>query len=411
MIRNLKENWVKSLFLSGVYFFSISLIFSENYRNITLIVFAISAVVNFIIKKKKQSKTYKNIVLFNTLFFITIALSLIYSNDIDYGIKRVTAMAALIIIPLAFYTFHKNFNLDYKKLSKHVYLLFFCSSVVFLIGVAIHNYFNGHFNEFIFRDYPERINTYYGKYSIHPIYISLYLSVSLVFSIPIYNSLTKSIHKVFLFIGALLITTILIVLARKGIIIVTFLVFLVYVLKNKKKKSLMYYGIGSVILIAIAYSIPEIRNRFLEFIGTFINSTHQKSGSTSIRLEIYKCVASTISQSPVFGYGIGDVKAALITCYDENYNMFKGKFFNAHNQYLSAWLSAGIFGILALLSLVVFNIKLAIKKQDFVHIAILIILFTTLMTENVLERQNGVMLFSFYLNFFAFKNLQLQDES
>lgn len=411
MIKHLKENWIKTFFLSGVYFFAISLLFTENYRNTTLFIFAVSTLINFIIIRKKETKNYKKIILFNTLFFITMLVSLIYSKNIDYGLKRVTAMVALIIIPLAFYTFHKNFNLNYKKVSLRVYLLFFCSSIVFLIGVAVHNYINGHFNEFIFRDYPERLNTYYGKYSMHPIYMSLYLSVSLVFSIPIFKSLTKSIHKVLLIIGALLMTTILLVLARKGIIVVTFLVFFFYLLKNKKQKSLVYYGIITLVFLGIAYSIPEIRNRFLEFISTFVNSNIPKKGSTSIRLEVYKCVVSTIYQNPILGYGIGDVKTALISCYDENYNMFKGKFFNAHNQYLSGWLSAGILGILSLLSLAIFNFKLAIKKQDFVHIAILALFFTTLLTENVLERQNGVMLFSFFLNFFAFKNLQSESEN
>ena len=405
MNTRLKENWIQWFFLLGIYFFAASLVFKESLRNITIMIFGVSVILNLIVRPQTfQIKPRKSMFL-GVVFFMIMLISLAYTQDMDFGSKRVSGMIALGVLPLAFYTFHRNYNLDYKRVSLNVYKLFFVATVLFLIGVAIHNYLNGHFNQYIFRDYAERLNTYYGTYSMHPLYMSMYLSICLFFSIPIYKSLTKLIYKVFLLLGVLLITTILIVLARKGVIAVTFVIFLVYFLRTKKKKSLILYGLISLVLMAIAYNIPEIKNRFLEFINTFLNKGSKELGSTSIRLSVYDCVIEAIKGEPLFGYGIGDTKSTLNECYDANYNVFNGKFYNAHNQFLSAWLAAGLIGITTLIIWVVSIIKRAFQKGDFVHIAVITVLCVSLLTENILERQSGVLLFAFFVNFFTFKTL------
>ena len=103
------------------------------------------------------------------------------------------------------------------------------------------------------------------------------------------------------------------------------------------------------------------------------------------------------------------MKVMLKACYLSNDEIFSGKYYNTHNQFLSAWLSAGIFGIISLISMAVYNLKNAIKNADFIHIALLSILFVTMMTENILERQNGVLLVAFIINFFAFRSIPIKE--
>ena len=107
-----------------------------------------------------------------------------------------------------------------------------------------------------------------------------------------------------------------------------------------------------------------------------------------------------ILNAPIFGYGIGDVKDILSQYYIEN----NSTYFNSHNQFLGAWLSSGVMGLFSLLAVFVIGFKKAIKTKDFVYFSILFLFFSMALIENYIERQNGVLLFSFFINFFAFES-------
>lgn len=402
----LKQNWIKLIFLLGIFLVATSLLYRENYRNIALVAFATSGFFSLFLKSHPPKPSIKTLV-YNSAFFLIMLLSLLYTDNLDYAEKRITVMVGLIIIPLAFYFFESKQTLNYDKLVHQFYTFFFVSTVIFFIGVFVQNYFNDHFNEFIFRDYSERLNSRYGKYSMHPIYGSLYLSFALIFAVPLYSQLSKFWHKAALIIASLFLATILALLTRKGIITVTLLIFLFYFVRNEKRKSLIYLGLFAVILFVISYSIPALKSRYVELFNTILNDRLSSMGSTSLRIEVYNCAFESIRQSPFIGYGIGDTKEILMNCYAGLPEVFNGKYFNSHNQFLSAWLIAGIAGVLSLLAMMIYNFKLALRNKDFVHIAGLVLLFTTLLTENILERQNGVILFSFFINFFAFKTQKL----
>ena len=111
----------------------------------------------------------------------------------------------------------------------------------------------------------------------------------------------------------------------------------------------------------------------------------------------------TIKKSPFFGYGIGETKHILNQCYLDNYNIFKGQYYNSHNQYLSAWLSSGILGIGSLVAMLYYNLLIAVKNHNFINGAIIFLFIVIMFTENILDRQDGVMLFSFFINFYAFQ--------
>ena len=89
------------------------------------------------------------------------------------------------------------------------------------------------FTEFIFRDYSERLNSKYGKYSIHPIYASIYLGISFLFATPIYNKLKSKITKFILLLTATFLLLILLLLARKSVILIIIVIFMAYYVRLK----------------------------------------------------------------------------------------------------------------------------------------------------------------------------------
>ncbi|MFT4801036.1 MAG: O-antigen ligase [Flavobacteriaceae bacterium] len=411
MIKNLKFKIVKTLFITGTFLFFISLLIPENLRNIPIFIFIFIIFILFINFKIKTTAFHK-ITIYNTLYFVITAISLFYTDNIDYGLKRIMTMSAILIVPLCFYLVSNMEIIRYDKFLKYFFTCFFISSILFFIGVLIKNNFDGYLNETIFIHTPERLNAGYGRYSIHPIYASIYLSISIIFSIPIYKKLNNKVSKIGLILGALFLIMTLIVLARKGPIIITFLLLLAYLFTSKKKsRNIFFFGLATIIFSIIAYNIPSIKNRFIELFEVLIQKKSVDFGSTEIRLNIIGCSIDAIKNAPFFGYGVGGAESVLQVCYEKKTMIFKGEYYNSHNQFISAWLSSGILGIASLIGLFIFNFKNAIKSKDFIHISILTLFLFMMLIENILERQNGVIIFSFFINFFAFKNIsETSDE-
>ncbi|MFY0712112.1 O-antigen ligase family protein [Seonamhaeicola sp. NFXS20] len=234
---------------------------------------------------------------------------------------------------------------------------------------------------------------------MHPLYASMYVILSLVFAIPIYSIAKKTYQKVLMIISLLFLLLVLLLLARKGPIMLAFIIFLIYFIKFQNKKRILVYTLIVSLFFILITLIEPIRNRFVEFINIVLNVGYNHNGSTSIRLNVYECSFDAIIKKPFFGYGIGDVKTVLQQCYS-----FKEmSYFNSHNQFLSAWLSSGFLGVISL-GLIFFNsFRLALKSSDFVFFSIIFLFFFMSMTENILERQDGVLLFAFFINFYVFK--------
>ena len=406
MSTKIDERHLRNTFFASVYFFAVALIFPFNIRNITVFLLLFVTAISFFYPQKGNIQSLNKAVFFNTIFSVFLLTSLIYTENVDYGLKRMMAMTGLFIFPIAFFQVNTRIDINYSKLSERLYMLFFISCIIFFVGIFIQNYFKGFLNEFIFRDYPERLNSKYGKYSMHPVYASMYIVISLFFATKIYNTLKKRWHKIIFYACVFFLAFVLILLARKGVILFALLTFSVYFLKLKKKKETAYFTATSIVLFAIIIIIPPIRGRYVELVDSIVNYNNiTKIGSTTIRFNIFKLVSKAISDNVMLGYGIGDTKDVLIAYYKAKPEIFDGQYYNSHNQFLSSWLTAGLLGITSFIAMLVYNLKLAIKSCDFVYGAIVLMFLFVCLTENILERQSGVLLFSFLINFFAFKTL------
>lgn len=405
MANHLKIRIVKPLFLLGIFLFSISLLLPINLRNISTFIFSLIMLLLF--PSIKHLKVLKSKLLFaNTIFFFVMLISLIYSSNTDFGLTRMLVLLPIVIIPVSFYLMKVNLILITNKQLRLFYISFFVATILFLIGIFIHNYMNGYLNQSIFIHFPTRLNIGYGKYSMHPIYMSLYVSIAMTLSIPLIEATKQIKQQILIIFGVVFLAFVLLMLARKGTLIVTFLIFALYFLKKRKHlKYNLIIGFGLLLSLVLLFTIDPLRVRFLELWNAVFYNNNVVLGSTSMRIHIFDCAFENIIKHPLFGYGIGDVKYILEHCFSEHNNIFKGVYYNSHNQYLSAWLAAGVFGVISLSGMLFYNLKNALTNKNLTSAAILILFIIIMFTENLLERQDGVMLFSFFINFFAFTRI------
>jgi O-antigen ligase len=239
----------------------------------------------------------------------------------------------------------------------------------------------------------------------HPIYVSIFISVAIIIGFSFFRK-EKIICKkngLFFFTQSLLFI-LLFLLMSKGVIIALLISLLVLYIKNNRIR-ISHILSGIVLLVIVFISIPQKNNRFAEIIKGVTYKKIDMYNSTSIRIRIYQCGFELLQERPLVGYGIGDVQDELDKCYEKyDSNFVKGRY-NSHNQYLFAWLSSGLIGIIAILFFLSFCVRMSVKYKDSIMLSILVLYSVVFLFENVLSRQSGVIFFSFVVNFFLWYNL------
>jgi O-antigen ligase len=76
--------------------------------------------------------------------------------------------------------------------------------------------------------------------------------------------------------------------------------------------------------------------------------------------------------------------------------------YNTHNEYLNIWFSAGIIGLLVFICSLFLSFKHAFKHKKFTYLFFLIFMSICFFTENYLERQAGIMLYTWFQCLFLF---------
>jgi O-antigen ligase len=133
--------------------------------------------------------------------------------------------------------------------------------------------------------------------------------------------------------------------------------------------------------------------------------------SFNIRTGIYKCSFEIIKENWVVGVGPGNLQLELNQCYDKiSKAVYEVLDYNTHNQYLDYWASMGFLAPALLLLLFAWVLYHNYLQKNWLAIAICSLFIITFFTENVLLRQNGVVIFSLFMSLFGFNSQQSQKK-
>ncbi|WP_406024916.1 O-antigen ligase family protein [Winogradskyella sp.] len=248
-------------------------------------------------------------------------------------------------------------------------------------------------------------------YEIHSIYLSMYIGVGIIFLLDIIAKTNRS-KRVYGLILIVLLFIFFAVLNKRGPVISLGMIGVVFIIKSKFKGKLAWSIVAlSIMFVITLISIPKFNNvnRFKELIDIQGLKANPNS-STALRLTIYDCALQQAAKAPIFGYGWGDVKGILIECYrEENQNLLL-KNYNSHNQFLSMLLATGVIGLLIFLLYFYYILKFSNKNKNQVLFFLLLYFAFNMLSENILEREDGVIFFSFFVNLFLFNSeVKLND--
>jgi len=120
-----------------------------------------------------------------------------------------------------------------------------------------------------------------------------------------------------------------------------------------------------------------------------------------VRSLLERCSADLYSKAPILGHGVGDAKPLFNQCLEKYNPELAAYSFNTHNQFTGIILMTGVIGLLLFLVQSVYIINRAMRAGDKIILGIVMYLLIIMFSENLLERENGVLLFAYFVCFMA----------
>lgn len=127
------------------------------------------------------------------------------------------------------------------------------------------------------------------------------------------------------------------------------------------------------------------------------------------RISNWESALCGFKMNPLFGSGVGDSLDVLQKCREvDSWNFINQV--NTHNQYLDILLELGILGI-SIFSLCLFcSFCIGLKNKKKLYMLFLLTLMVSLSTENMFDRQKGIVYFTFF-NALFLSNLKINDKA
>ncbi|HKR05113.1 MAG TPA: O-antigen ligase family protein, partial [Bacteroidia bacterium] len=261
---------------------------------------------------------------------------------------------------------------------------------VLLLARSGYLYFTGNENAFFYETF---------SYYFHPSYLSLYFSfaIAILFFQILANNKTVYIRNIILM---LLFTGMILLLSSKtgiiSIVLICILYFLIIVIRKRKiKYYISFLLVGGILYFAVKNFNSRINNAAKILVESKFDVASTES--TAARVNIWNVSLDIIKENLLLGVGTGDVKDELFKFYQQQKmtGPLQNKL-NAHNQFLQTFIALGVMGFLLLILSLIIPGFYSLSNKDWIYSMFLALITLNLLTESMLERQNGVIFYAFF---------------
>ncbi len=337
--------------------------------------------------KEKTRLLKRNLIPFLVLSipFWLVLFGMFFTDNIDSALKEIPKKIPFLIFPLTLLSVNLQ-NKTINFITKQFCFGVFVASLLALIKML-------YFKVNSLGDYY-----YYDKLSIllnkHTTYFALFVVLAILF---VFHQLLnkKSNKKLAILLLVLLIPMLYMLSVRISILALLAGVFVLIAYHLKTKYVLLLLVVLPILFGAI-YLTPNFQKRFEK--STIENT---EIDDIDFRELHWKAVLETISQNPLLGIGTGSNRDYLYNKYRE-YKLTAAyeNEYNAHNQFLEVLLEYGIFGLVLFSIMLYYLAEKFITSKDSLALSILAILIVFMLTESILQRHSGVIIFAYFTTLF-----------
>lgn len=371
---------------------------SQKLEPIIVIFFILLILLELITNKEIKAYKRNNIYILNASLFLVLLITL--KDGIDTStLKKLEQMFSLLIFPVAFFVLSKKSFIKNKlffDIWKKVFVFstFILSIICFFL---ISKYANPKYLELDSNFFKNAItdNSYFSR---HPTYISIYLNVSiLICSNWILETRNKKKKSLYFFVILILGSLLIMLSVKMAIIAIIVSLNVLFFLKIKSKNKIIITQFLIVTVFFIIIYLPGKYNRFTEVFNSNVLNENTRYNSIFVRKQTILCSTKIFKNNFITGIGIENATENVNDCVREIFEFDKQIIYNSHNQYLSYGLHAGFFGFFLLCLSLYLALRNSFFDENILFVSLLCFCIIFL-TENVLERQSGLVLFSFLLN-------------
>lgn len=395
MSKIFKNNTLESINYFMAFAFCLLFPFNNRYITYLIIPWMMLSIV-IAIHKKITFKEILSPTIFYLIFYTITVLSLVYTRNINYGIKNLETMISLIIMPFLLVVLKKT--MTRKKINNlvDIYIAGLLIYIVFSIVMLFVRWDIKDITSYIKTDTLTGTSSYLH---LSPILQKSYISMYLVWAIALlidrlFNSkycrpLAFSIIPLVIF---LLFT---IALGSRAALLTLAVVLIFYIFKYLNRYQ---FWISIPVTLAIVVLLITGLFRFTR-IGETITALKKDSKSDK-RIPQWISAFEVVRNAPVFGYGVGDGLDELVRQHKENGFEEDVKLrSNAHNQFLETAVQTGVFGAASLILILFVPLADAIKRKKELLFLIVSIIFINMLFESLLVRLAGVLFIGFWMNY------------
>lgn len=246
-------------------------------------------------------------------------------------------------------------------------------------------------------------------FAVDLLYLSLYISIAALFSVHLFAISKGSGSAVISAVAFLILFASLLCISFKTGLIATIISFGIYSLLANQTRVWLLFGFSLMGMISLVVFSPQVNQRFSQSLIVKEKASFDLD-SLLVRYSLEKCGVELLPKAGLFGFGIGDGKTELMGCYDSIDSDLSKIKYNIHNQYLSIILNVGFIGLLIFLACLFIYAIATVNQKNFLSVAIIILFSSWMLSENILERQGGVMYFSLIATFLFLSSLPAMRE-
>jgi O-antigen ligase len=173
---------------------------------------------------------------------------------------------------------------------------------------------------------------------------------------------------------------------RVGVIVLPLLGLMMLMYALPRKRRAVVIGLTAALLSAAIMVMllqgSQLLNRFKD----------------PIRTQLWETTVASIKERPLLGVGTGEMEKVLTSPELATALGYHGalRFSYPHNQYLGEVMHFGFVGAVPLFGTLIYLLVLAIRRKNFLLLALMAVIFVFMMTEMPFDMSKGINLFMFF---------------
>jgi O-antigen ligase len=383
-------------------FFILSFCISMKLSNLVMMLLVVMVIYGLVAKKLKFKFIGLNLLF--VLFYLFYFFGFFFTRNSELASFYLENKLPFLVIPFIF-SFYDSSKIQLDKLNNYLIIGVLTLGVLGIINGLHCKLFN--LNEYCF-------STTSFSFIHHPTYFLVFNCISFSFlALQYFQNKTVSFYKVLFYLIASFGIHIL-SLSLAGILFFAFVVtvFSIYFFYTKFNRTIFYVSLLLMILLSVLAStqVRVLKNELRgasKYVRVYIssptdfvkNSTYPMEGN-HVRLIMWTVAYKACSEH-LLGVGTGNVDEVLKQKLMELKQLELVEFnYNPHNQFLQTFLEIGMLGFSLLVLIIALPIYFGIRYKKYILVILSLSLFFNCLFESMLQRQSGIVFYTFFLCLF-----------